>query len=274
MQKRIHDLETKLNTPGDNRMRYFNLAMAGSRTSSQNGGTNSSGLGSRATSQNGSVKGSGDLQERGQGKRLQNDELRNSKKEVKKLYIEASSDKELHCLFCGRTADISKKLVISMAHIVSSGADDYSDFGPKNQYPDEMNPFSRRNLLPLCVTSGFMIDGKRSCHSLYDAHMAVLIYNPFESKYDVHLLGDGNQISVSPTSMSIPSECTPYHRLLTWRAKKCLLEYSLKGEHSDILDETIKTLEVKVQLNEGMITGPFGSSLASSISNKNESVDS
>ena len=93
-------------------------------------------------------------------------------------------------------------------------------------------------------------------------------------KYDVHLLGDDKEISVRPTSMSIPSGCTPYHRLLTWRAKKCLNEYSLKKEHSRILDETIKSLEVKVQLNEGMITGPFGSSLASSITNKNESVDS
>lgn len=273
MRERIDDLKTKLNTPGDNRMSYFNLAMASSKRSSQNGGPNSSGVGSRATSQNGSVKGSGDLQERGQGKRQQNDELWNSKQEVKKLYTEASSDKELHCLFCGRTADISKKLVISMAYIVSSGADDYSDFGPKNQYPDEMNPLSCRNLLPLCGTMGSMVDGKRSCHNLYDAHMAVLIYNPFESKYDVHLLGD-KEISVRPTSMSIPSGCTPYHRLLTWHAKKCLHEYSLTGQHSDILDETIKSLEVKVQLNEGMITGPFGSSLASSITNKNVSVDS
>ena len=274
MQKRIEDLETKLNSPRDNRMSYFNLAMPSSRTSSQNGGTNSSGVGSRASNQNGSVKGSGDLQERGQGKRRQNDELYNSKQEVRKLYTEASSDKKLHCLFCGRTADESKKLVISMAHIVSSGADDYSDFGLKNQYPNEMNPYSCRNLLPLCGTLGFMIDGKYSCHHLYDTHMAVLIYNPFESKYDVHLLGDDKEISVRPTSMSIPSGCTPYHRLLTWRAKKCLHEYGLTGVHSDVLNETIKSLEVKVQLNEGMITGPFGSSLASSITNKNESVDS
>ena len=93
-------------------------------------------------------------------------------------------------------------------------------------------------------------------------------------KYDVHLLGDDKEISGSPTSMSIPSGCNPYHRLLTWRAKKRLHEYSLKGEHSDVLDEKIKSMEVKVQLNEGMMTGPFGSSLASSITNKNESVDS
>lgn len=269
------DLETSLSTRVDARLSFFSLAMAGSRTSSQNGGASTGSVGSRATSQNGSVKDSGYLQERGQGNHHQRGELWDSKQKVKKMYIETSADKQLHCLFCGRTADESKKLPISMAHIVSSGASDYSPFGPINNYPDKMNPLSCRNLIPLCGTMGSMIDGKRSCHNLYDAHLAVLIYNPIESKYDVHLLGEDKDISVRLTFMPIPPECTPYHRLLTWRAKKCLLEYGLEGRpQSEILNHTIMSLEVKVQLNEGMITGPFGSSLVSSIAIKNESVDS
>ena len=79
--------------------------------------------------------------------------------------------------------------------------------------------------------------------------------------------------------MLIPAGCIPYHRLLTWRAKKSLLEFSDAEKYpsivkySDILNKTLESLEVKVQLNEGIETGPFGSCLLSSISDRNESVD-
>ena len=83
-------------------------------------------------------------------------------------------------------------------------------------------------LVPLCGTRGSFRDGKRSCHNLYDAYLAVLIYNPLESTYNVHCVSDKpeNILAVQKTFMPIPAGCIPYHRLLTWRAKKSLSEFN------------------------------------------------
>ena len=251
----------KLSGLSDPRLIYFDSAMPGSKASSQNGSLSSSvGLG-------------------GEGQVV--DKMKESKAAVREMYRTADIENQFRCLFCGTIAIESKKLPISMAHIVSSGRESYSHFGKLMMYPDEMDPLSCRNLIPLCGTKGSFRDGKRTCHNLYDAYLAVLIYNPLESTYNVHCVSDKpeNILAVQKTFMPIPAGCIPYHRLLTWRAKKSLSEfnnaeiYPNADKYSDILNKTVESLEVKVQLNEGIVTGPFGSCLLSSISDRNESVD-
>ena len=262
LQEKLCFFEEKLSMLSDPRLSYFDSAMPGSKASSQNGSLNSS------------------VDLGGEGQVV--DKMKESKEAVRKMYTTEDIDKKLRCLFCGTTADKTQKIVISMAHIVSSGAESYSHFGKLMKYPDEMDPLSCRNLIPLCGTQGSTINGKRSCHNLYDAYLAILIYNPLESTYNVHCVSDKveNLGAVQRTFMPIPAGCIPYHRLLTWRAKKSLTmftnaaKYPNVDKYSDILNKTLESLEVKVQLNEGIETGPFGSCLLSSISGKNESVDS
>ena len=50
--------------------------------------------------------------------------------------------------------------------------------------------------------------------------------------------------------------------------------YGIWSIHSGVLNTTIKSLEVTLQLNECMESGPFNGGLLSSFSNKNEFVDS
>ena len=126
------------------------------------------------------------------------------------------------CLFCGSTTNITK------AHLVAGNSSlDYSPFC-KPHYKSDLNVKSPRNFIPLCGTLG--IPG--SCHHEFDTYRITLIYNPLEENYRVYSFNPDlpNHSLLHNRIVEVPDECRPYTRLLSWRAKKCILEFGSKVE--------------------------------------------
>ena len=132
------------------------------------------------------------------------------------------------CLFCGATYNITR------AHIVAANKNvDYSVFGRANGYKDELDVLSPRNYIPLCGSLG--VNG--SCHDAYDKHQIALMYNPFEQVYVLYCYGDSPKFrELHMKKIAISHDARPYHRLLSWRARKCAQEWGhLTQEDADIL---------------------------------------
>jgi hypothetical protein len=242
----------------DVRMGYFGMDMPGSST------------GSRASSQSSNRTGEAvnrSAEEIAEiDKAIINQErMKQSKSDVKMYYLKRNKIEELKCLFCGATDQIS------MAHIVSSGAKSYAPFG------DDLDPFSCRNFIPLCGTKGSWIAGKRTCHNLYHSYLVAMVYNPLLSTYDVHnFAGPDSRLKelCRQIAMKIPVECKPYQRLITWRGKKTLKEYGnnlyATAETTALLNQSIASLEIKLEMSEGIPTRSCGTPLSSI---KNDSVN-
>lgn len=263
---RIEDLERELAKQNritaqnlDVRMGYFGMDMPGSSAGSRASSQSSNRIGKAV---NRSVE---EIVEVDKAKANQ-DRMKQSKLEVKAYYLERNKIDKLKCLFCGATDQIS------MAHIVSSGAKSYAPFG------DDLDPFSRRNFIPLCGTKGSWIDGKRTCHNLYDIYLVAMVYNPLSSTYDVHNFAgpDNHRLKelCQQIAMKIPGECKPYQRLITWRGRRTLRDYgnnsNITTETTALLNQSIASLEIKLEMSEGIRTHSCGTPLSSI---KNESCN-
>ncbi len=118
------------------------------------------------------------------------------------------------CLFCSSTDGVTK------AHIVASNRKkDYSAFGTKNQYVNELDTKSPRNFLPLCGTKGMT----GTCHDFFDKYVLALLYHPFDKYFFLYSLDPtlkdsyGNFFHMR--RIAINESCPPYRRLLAWRAR-------------------------------------------------------
>jgi hypothetical protein len=125
------------------------------------------------------------------------------------------------CLFCGCSGKIST------VHLVAGNSKvNYSPFGSANGYIGELDVKSPRNFIPLCGTLG----QEGTCHDGFDKHLIMILHNPLaknpSEKYQLHCFGAGYQ-HLHGKFIPIPSDpdVRPYHRLLAWRARKCILEH-------------------------------------------------
>jgi hypothetical protein len=147
----------------------------------------------------------------------------NSKKKTKKAKVNARkifTDNEKRvptCVIC------NKEDSITFAHIISSALDDYSLFGIKNNYKDDLDVFSERNFMPLCGTEG----ENGSCLDAIDKHLIHVRYDVFQKLYHVNCSPNAPEhfIEISKRSLIVPPGWNPYHRLLAWRSRKCGTEY-------------------------------------------------
>ena len=151
-------------------------------------------------------------------------ELKASKIAVRKSYQDCNGGNTSR-LFCGRADE--KPLRISMAHLVSSGGDDYSQLNVHGE-EDNVNPRSPRNLIPLCGTHRAI----GSCHHLFDNQAIALMYNTLKQGYGLHCFTPNEGIKeYQEVALKVPHSCRPYQRVLNARAKACLRTYPLKLVH-------------------------------------------
>ena len=171
-------------------------------------------------------------------------ELQASKIAVRKSYQDCNGGRT-SCLFCGR-AD-GDPCRISMAHLVSSGRDDYSQLNAHGE-EHNVNPRSTRNLIPLCGTQGAI----GTCHHLFDNQAIALIYNPLKQGYGLHCFTPNERIKAyQEVALKVPHNCRPYQRVLNARAKACLKEFvgeNLAGEISKL--KSVTSLLVKTQMTD------------------------
>ena len=231
----------------DVRMGYFGMDMPGSSTGSRASSQSRNRIGKAVNRSVEEIKENNDAKDN-------KERMKKSKLDVRTHYLKRNEIAELKCLFCGATDEIT------MAHIVSSGAKSYAPFG------DDLDPFSCRNFIPLCGTKGSWIDGRRTCHNLYDCYLVAMVYNPLSSTYDVHnFAGHDSRLKelCRPIAMKIPVECKPYQRLITWRGKKTLKEYGANAETTALLNQSIASLEIKLEMSEGIATRSCGTQVSS-----------
>lgn len=135
---------------------------------------------------------------------------KDAKEKAKQSFI---IDGILSCVVCGSTESVS------VAHIVSSALSDYTEFGVKNNYIDEIDVFSVRNFMPLCGTEG--ADG--TCHDAIDKHQIHISYDTFQKSYHLSC-SPGAAVrfqSMNNRKLKTPPGWNPYRRLLAWRSRKC-----------------------------------------------------
>ena len=188
-------------------------------------------------------------------------ELKASKIAVRKSYQDCNGG-NTSCLFCGR-AD-GKPFRISMAHLVSSGVDDYSQLNVYGE-EDNVNPSSPRNLIPLCGTHGVI----GSCHHLFDNQAIALMYNPLKQGYGLHCFTPNKWFTeYQEVALKVPHSCRPYQRVLNARAKACLEDFvgeNLAAEISTL--KSVTSLLVKTQM-----TDAFSNDVSQS-STRTQSID-
>lgn len=131
------------------------------------------------------------------------------------------------CLFCGETNNITK------AHLVAgNSAVDYSSYGVRNGYRDELDIKSARNFIPLCGTKGIV----GTCHDAFDRYLLTMIFDPLKKLYRVFCFDSSfaKYTVVNNKELIVPEKCRPYTRLLTWRTRKCMVEhgYRIAGDLS------------------------------------------
>lgn len=143
-----------------------------------------------------------------------------AKKNAKNIFTTDGGSK-LRCVIC-RNCDMPG-IPITVAHIVSSGMDDYSDFGVKNGYKDDLDVFSVRNFMPLCGTYG----QEGTCHDAIDKHLIHISYDAFKCSYFLMCSPGAPEsfLQINEQVLDTPPGWNPYHRLLAWRSRKCGTEY-------------------------------------------------
>ena len=133
------------------------------------------------------------------------------------------------CLFCDSSTNVTK------AHLVAGNSSlDYAPFCKPN-YKSDLDVKSARNFIRLCGTLGVV----GSCHHEFDTYRIALIYNPLETVYRLFSFNPDwpNYVPLHKKIVYLPEECRPYTRLLSWKAKKCMLELgsNVAGNAMDII---------------------------------------
>lgn len=123
-----------------------------------------------------------------------------------------------NCLFCDETANITKAHIVAGNHYV-----DYSPFGVSNGYCTDLDVKSPRNFIPLCGSLG----REGTCHHAFDKYLLTIMFDPITTIYRVISFDPSfaKHAIVHNRELNVPAECRPYTRLLTWRARKCMLEH-------------------------------------------------
>ena len=121
------------------------------------------------------------------------------------------------CLFCDDITNVMK------AHLVAGNSSISYSLFCKPIYKDDLDVKSPRNFIPLCGTLG----EPGTCHHEVDTYRLTLIYNPFDRIYRVISFNPelSNHLFLHNKKVEVPEDCRPYTRLLSWRARKCLLEF-------------------------------------------------
>ena len=173
-------------------------------------------------------------------------ELKASTIAVRKSYQDCNGG-NTSCLFCCR-AD-GKPFRISMAHLVLSGGDDYSQLNVHGE-EDNVNPRSPRNLIPLCGTHRAI----GSCHHLFNNQAIALMYNTLKQGYGLHCFTPNEWIKeYQEVALMVPYSCRPYHRVLNDRARACMKDFvgeNLAAEISTV--KSVTSLLVKTQMTDAL----------------------
>ena len=132
------------------------------------------------------------------------------------------------CLICGTEDNIS------IAHIITTGENDYSEYGIGFGYKSDLNVFSPGNFIPLCGHLG----NRGTCHDAFDRYLVSIVFNPFEKRYLLICADDApehlkTKSNAPDYKLNLPAGWTPYHRLLAWRARYSAIV------HRYNVDETI-----------------------------------
>ena len=152
------------------------------------------------------------------------DKMARATKDIKTIFGDP-----LRCFICCSVTDIS------IAHIVTSGEEDYSVFGKSAGYRDDLDVYSIRNLVPLCGREGM----RDTCHDAFDKYLVAIMYNPLQTKYFLLCANEApeklKEIAKEGTTLVLPDGWTPYHRLLAWRARKSAIDYCYSVDLDDFL---------------------------------------
>lgn len=137
----------------------------------------------------------------------------------------ASAQIRQSVIYGGRCAFCQSSTSITMAHIVAGANDiDYSAFS--DGYESPLDVKSARNFLPLCGTLG----SYGTCHDEFDKYRITLLYRPLTQVYTIFCLDLANspKADLHNRDITVDPNFPPYRRLLAWRTRKCILEYSSK----------------------------------------------
>ena len=144
----------------------------------------------------------------------------------------------MSCFFCGTTEGIT------IAHIVTTGEDEYEEFGTASRYVSDLDVFSMRNFIPLCGHHR----QRGSCDDAFDKHLVAIMYDPFVPRYFLVCAEEAPErlivLSQAPDHrLKLPEGWTPYHRLLAWRAQHSAVSHRYNAN--------LETLQAMNALSEG-----------------------